>query len=432
MLSRSRARTSDRPANSPLFFESLEMRQLFGIDPFSMGDTRAVFATPDTIHTYATADVDGDGDADLVASAGPRIHTLLNNGNGRFVPTNVFRITGIATQLVLADFDGDGDNDLAALGRGEGTDKLLRVFTSDRDGTWTRKSTIKLNAEQILPGNFDTDTRQELAAIFLHTATIYQMNAGIPNAPRGLASAGFNIADAAIQDMNADGISDVVLGLNNNNPMTPSAVISIWLVSAASTSIFTLGNYNNAVVDSVSAVDILGNARPDVLFAGRNLSGTNNGYHGIWALAQTTTPGNPLSFSTNPTDVRTFAPSKLDLGTTQTISFDVLGARNIDNLPGRDVVTRVRVVTTDTTTDPDDVTVATYLALDRNDNDGTFTHDIGAYTNPGGDDRFGPVVSPFQVSSPAYPDLMFVQRSIVEGGLNKIRYAENQYNLFPV
>lgn len=431
MLSRPRARSSDRPNHSSLLLESLEARQLFGLDPFSMGDTRAVFATPDTIHTYATADVDGDGDADLVASAGPRIHTLLNNGNGRFVPTNVFRITGIATQLVLADFDGDGDNDLAAFGRGEGTDKLLRVFTSDRDGTWTRKSTIKLNAEQILPGNFDTDTRQELAAIFLHTATIYQMNAGIPNAPRGLASAGFNIADAAIQDMNADGISDVVLGLNNNNPMTPSAVISIWLVTAANVSIFTVRNVNDAEVNSVSAVDILGNGRPDIIFAGRNLGGTNNGNYGIWSAQQTTTPGNPLSFSPNSTPVRTFPPSKLTLGTTQTVSFDILGARNIDNLTGRDVVTRVRIVTTDTTTEPDDVTVATYLALDRNNGEGGFYNDTGSYTNPGGDDRFGPVVSPFQVASPAYPDLMFVQRSIVEGGLNKIRYAENQYHLIP-
>jgi hypothetical protein len=76
---------------------------------------RAGVACPDQYSTGCTfADLDGDGDLDLlVNSLGGGTRSFHNDGRGRFteVEMGFFRNTG-ATSMALADVDGDGDLDL--------------------------------------------------------------------------------------------------------------------------------------------------------------------------------------------------------------------------------------------------------------------------------------------------------------------------------
>ena len=59
------------------------------------------------------ADVDGDGDADLLLNTlGQGTRILLNDGAGHFTPGPVLNASRAGTSLALADVDGDGDLDL--------------------------------------------------------------------------------------------------------------------------------------------------------------------------------------------------------------------------------------------------------------------------------------------------------------------------------
>jgi hypothetical protein len=82
-------------------FEKMDLGEAACVRQFSTGAT--------------FADVDGDGDLDLLVngiSAGTRL--FLNDGKGRFteVKNSGLSRTASATSLALADIDGDGDLDL--------------------------------------------------------------------------------------------------------------------------------------------------------------------------------------------------------------------------------------------------------------------------------------------------------------------------------
>lgn len=87
------------------------------------------------------ADVDGDGDLDLYFShvgwqeRSPQDHLLINDGAGRFTDESARRIpaeTGTTLTARFADLDGDGDLDLV---RGE--HGPLTVWTNDGAGVFT-------------------------------------------------------------------------------------------------------------------------------------------------------------------------------------------------------------------------------------------------------------------------------------------------------
>ncbi len=88
------------------------------------------------------ADVDGDGDLDLLVNgiaAGTRL--FLNDGKGRFteVKDSGLSRTASATSLALADIDGDGDLDLYCthyIDEMHLFDPTTRFSVMKRDGRW--------------------------------------------------------------------------------------------------------------------------------------------------------------------------------------------------------------------------------------------------------------------------------------------------------
>ena len=81
-----------------------------------------------------SADIDGDGDQDLVA-ANDTVSVLRNGGGGRFETTAEFIVDLSAYDLVavaLTDLDGDADADLVAL-----SNAAAGVYVLPNDGTGT-------------------------------------------------------------------------------------------------------------------------------------------------------------------------------------------------------------------------------------------------------------------------------------------------------
>lgn len=73
-------------------------------------------AAPSAISQIAVADIDGDGKLDLI-SVGNQVSVQRGNGDGTFAPALLYR-TAAGTAIAAADLDGDGTLDLAIVGNG--------------------------------------------------------------------------------------------------------------------------------------------------------------------------------------------------------------------------------------------------------------------------------------------------------------------------
>lgn len=345
---RSRSRTTpvrSRTNTQPNTLEQLEERKLLVAYSFDYESSYPAFSTPETILSYVTGDIDADGDDDLVAStASNRIYTIRNYGDGTYGAPKAFRINGIATQLILADFDGDGDNDLAAIGEptnnGSPSGKhLLRVFLSDRFGSWSRGKTIKVSPGTAHAGNFDTDSRMELAVLTQTQGLIYQMNVGIPNAPRALPS--YQPGKSAVGHLNDDYITDIAIASNDN---MAGAKVTVYAVTPGIIETSTPHTAANGSITSIAIGEVVtagtGAGHRDIILAGNNLDGFGASNHGIWVLPQLPPVG------TIPVFISAVMPvSVVDYSATPNddIEITLRGTGHLDNVSGADILAEILI-----------------------------------------------------------------------------------------
>lgn len=168
-----------------------------------------------TVRRIEAVDLDLDGDEDLlVATESPdRIVTFLNNGDATFgVPVQV--LEGYANALTMSDLDHDGDADMVgaagpavftSIGNGDGTfqDAVYQGFL-----LW---DFLSEHFEFCLPLDIDSDGDFDIAAGSLSRGTYMLLNAGdFTFNMAGCYGEAKGLKGAAAADMDLDGENEIV------------------------------------------------------------------------------------------------------------------------------------------------------------------------------------------------------------------------------
>src|SRR5262245_12769595 len=193
-----------------------ESLRLFRNNGAQLVDATALLANVDVrgVTGIAVADVNNDGRLDLLVLTESGAHLITQQSDGQFRDTTpaVFRAAPARLAAALADIDHDGDLDVVTGGR------LLRnngngAFT---DVTAAARLRLPAAATTILPTDFDNRRDVDLFAITLGTRPVLFRNlrtgtfedvaiaAGLPSAT--------DITAAAIGDVNNDGFTDFFFG----------------------------------------------------------------------------------------------------------------------------------------------------------------------------------------------------------------------------
>ena len=96
--------------------------------------------------SFASGDIDGDGDLDLlVAGWAPNTALYFNDGSGDFTEDiNIPFPEASNTVTIFEDLDGDGDLDLFFSGGGNGIGAFAHIYLNNGSGNFTQKSNPSL------------------------------------------------------------------------------------------------------------------------------------------------------------------------------------------------------------------------------------------------------------------------------------------------
>ncbi len=94
------------------------------------------YSTGYSTTSVASADVNGDGKADLLVASGSGVSVLTNIGDGRFNPKVDYATGSDPSSVASADVNGDGKADIVVANRGNNT---VSVLTNRGDGTFNAK-----------------------------------------------------------------------------------------------------------------------------------------------------------------------------------------------------------------------------------------------------------------------------------------------------
>ncbi|SDX81798.1 T9SS type A sorting domain-containing protein [Hymenobacter psychrophilus] len=171
------------------------------------------------------ADMDADGDLDLLLVSDKLLGVYLNDGNGQFSAGATLAVNGFSAKLTVGDFTGDGHADVVctsyetaslSLVPGDGAGGLLAVRNvSALSPTW-----------QVSSADMDGDLDLDLLATNDRGITQVLLNDGSGQfAPASAILIGFDLfftADAA--DLNGDGALDVYTSKQIFNPVNPRGI----------------------------------------------------------------------------------------------------------------------------------------------------------------------------------------------------------------
>ena len=192
-------------------------RVLFGDGTGAFPRARDLGKASDRTYSGRLADLDGDGDLDVVLSndhPDPKL-VYRNDGKGRFEVASEWGDPRWPTRNAsVADLDGDGRRDIVAANRGIGANHVCR---NDGQGGFGAECAVfsKESATTIAPADFDGDGSIDLAVPHRDGGQSFvYLNQGVARfseqrrIPFGPPDAAIRVAEAA--DLDGDGLLDIV------------------------------------------------------------------------------------------------------------------------------------------------------------------------------------------------------------------------------
>ena len=187
------------------------------------------------------ADIDSDGDLDIVVSSENQPPTVLrNNGDGTFIEIHPFAGVVGVRDFVWADIDGDGDPDAALVDNGD-SNKVghhLHIFSNERSGQFQERPlpTDLTTVEAIGTADINQDSVLDLIALQDNGSivgisdvdevrwNVFQI-ASLDNAAQ---YANRNV-HLAVVDLDNNGANDLLLTFGKSNNSTDSDGAVAWL-----------------------------------------------------------------------------------------------------------------------------------------------------------------------------------------------------------
>ena len=167
--------------------------------------------------TFASGDIDGDGDLDLLMTRiGPWTKLYKNDGTGNFTEvTHNFPRTGNG-QAFFKDLDGGRDLDLFFSGLDELAQKFANIYRNDGSGNFTQvPNNLPVFIEGAAIADVDNDGDQDLVITTATISDIYRNNGNAVFTPQG--NSVFTPVDGIVQiiDIENDGDQDVIISGSN-------------------------------------------------------------------------------------------------------------------------------------------------------------------------------------------------------------------------
>jgi hypothetical protein len=219
---------------------------------------------------FGVADLNGDGNPDIVVNGHPEYngHVLLGNGDGTFADLSYY--AGSLSHFLLGDFNSDGKPDLLTIQASAITTRL-----GNGDGTFQEAITNEFQyAGDVLSetmGDFNRDGKLDVAFAVQNAILVMIGNGnGTFQSPRTYTAGASPLLPKVTDDFNGDGKLDLVVAeyLGGN---AATFVLSV-LLGVGDGTFERAGSFAVGVAPSSIAVgDFDGDGKPDVAVSDRGL-----------------------------------------------------------------------------------------------------------------------------------------------------------------